>query len=207
MAKLGNVLILTGIFLTPFTYADGDLSKGQTLYNVCIACHGDKGQGNAPLRAPRLAGQEPWYIKAMIRKFKAGLRGTDPKDTYGAQMRAMSFGLVNDQAIDDVVAFIGTLQTTTPPDLIEGDATKGKSYYIMCTACHGMNGQGNSGLKAPKLQDQHGWYLYDQIQAFKKGWRGSDPSDASGVQMKAMAFTLPNDQAIKDVVAHIQTLK
>jgi len=207
MLKLASNLGLSIFLLGSPVFSSGDLSKGQTLYNVCIACHGDKGQGNASLLAPRLAGQEPWYIKDMLKKYKAGQRGTDPKDTYGAQMRAMAFGLADDQAIDDVTAFIGTLKPASPPDVMKGDSAKGKSYYITCTACHGDKGQGNSGLKAPRLQDQHGWYLYDQIQAFKKGWRGSDPTDAPGVQMKAMAFTLPTDQAIKDVVAYIQTLE
>ena len=43
-------------------------------------------------------------------KFKNGLRGTHPDDTYGAQMAAMASTLADTTAMHDVIAYIRTLQ-------------------------------------------------------------------------------------------------
>jgi hypothetical protein len=45
-----------------------------------------------------------------LKKFKAGVRGTNALDTSGALMRPMSQTLVDDQAVKDVVAYIVSLQ-------------------------------------------------------------------------------------------------
>jgi hypothetical protein len=45
-----------------------------------------------------------------LQNYKAGLRGNDPRDTNGAQMRAIVATLSDKQAIDDVVAYINTLR-------------------------------------------------------------------------------------------------
>jgi cytochrome c553 len=73
-----------------------------------VACHGDRGQGNQALNAPKLAGQADWYVASQLRKFKAGLRGTHPDDPTGALMRPMAMP-VPDEAIPDLVAYIRTL--------------------------------------------------------------------------------------------------
>ncbi len=84
----------------------GDAAKGKGLYATCAACHGAKGEGNAALNAPRLIGLPSWYLARQLNNFKSGVRGADPKDTYGAQMRPMAMMLADEQAIKDVVAFI-----------------------------------------------------------------------------------------------------
>ncbi|MDA1044145.1 MAG: c-type cytochrome, partial [Verrucomicrobia bacterium] len=40
----------------------GDAEKGKASYVTCAVCHGDKGQGNAALKGPALAGQADWYV-------------------------------------------------------------------------------------------------------------------------------------------------
>lgn len=87
----------------------GDASKGKALYVTCTACHGVKAEGNQMLNAPKLSTLPSWYLVRQLQNFKAGIRGTHPKDTYGAQMRPMSMTLANDQAIKDVVAYIKSL--------------------------------------------------------------------------------------------------
>lgn len=87
-----------------------------------------------------------------------------------------------------------------------GDAAKGKALYATCGACHGANAEGMEALNAPKLAGQEAWYLTRQLQNFKGGIRGSNPKDVYGMQMAPMAQTLPNDQAIEDVVAYIVSL-
>jgi cytochrome c oxidase subunit 2 len=87
----------------------GDPERGKTLYATCLACHGPEGKGNEALKAPPLWNQADWYIVAQLKKFRSGERGTGKGDISGTQMRAMVATLPNDQAFDDVAAYIRTL--------------------------------------------------------------------------------------------------
>jgi cytochrome c oxidase subunit II len=88
----------------------GDPNHGKQLYAVCTACHQADGVGSEPLKAPPLTHANDWYMANSLKKFKAGIRGTNALDTSGALMRPMSQTLVDDQAVADVVAYIVTLQ-------------------------------------------------------------------------------------------------
>ena len=90
------------------TLTGGNAETGKQKYTPCIACHGVNGEGNQALNAPPLAGMSDWYQVTALQKFKAGVRGTNPKDTTGMLMRPMSMTLADEQAILDVVAYIGT---------------------------------------------------------------------------------------------------
>jgi cytochrome c553 len=92
----------------PVLTVSGNVAQGRQLYQACVACHGARGQGNAELQAPALASRSDWYLLTQLRNFKAGLRGADERDTLGAQMRAISTTLPDEQAITDVVAYINT---------------------------------------------------------------------------------------------------
>ena len=46
-----------------------------------------------------------------------------------------------------------------------------------------------------------------QLANYQKGLRGTDERDIYGAQMRAIVATLPDDKAITDVVAYINTLK
>lgn len=87
-----------------------------------------------------------------------------------------------------------------------GDAVAGKSLYLLCSSCHGAEGQGNVALNSPKLSGQHDWYIRHQIANFKQGIRGAHQDDTYGKQMAPMAATLIDDKAIRDVTAFIITL-
>ena len=67
------------------------------------------------MHAPRLNGLEPWYLKSQITKFKTSLRGAHPEDTYGAPMVPMMALLKDEQAIDDVIAYIQSHRTNRWP--------------------------------------------------------------------------------------------
>ena len=88
----------------------GDANKGRILFATCVACHQADASGNQALNAPPLNHASDWYLAASLKKFKAGVRGTNPLDTTGALMRPMAQTLTNDQAVADVVAYIVTLQ-------------------------------------------------------------------------------------------------
>lgn len=87
----------------------GDPIKGASHYNTCGACHGAQAQGNYALQAPRLAGQQDWYLKRQLENFRTGIRGTHKQDTYGHQMVLMARSLHNEQSIDDLLAYLNTL--------------------------------------------------------------------------------------------------
>jgi cytochrome c553 len=88
----------------------GDLVRGENLYRGCIACHGEKGRGNAALRAPGLAGQHDWYLERQFAGYRDGVRGTREGDVYGAQMRASVSILIDDESVRDVLVYINTLK-------------------------------------------------------------------------------------------------
>jgi cytochrome c553 len=88
----------------------GDVAAGQAAYAVCAACHGQQAEGNEQMGGPKLAGQNDWYLVRQISNYQKGLRGYDPKDTFGMQMKPMAATLTTEKAINDVVAYINTLQ-------------------------------------------------------------------------------------------------
>jgi len=91
------------------TITDGNVEHGEQLYQACAMCHGNEAQGNQAMNAPALQGQNDWYLVTQLKNFKAGYRGNNPLDAFGAPMRAMTSGLADDQAIIDVVSYINTL--------------------------------------------------------------------------------------------------
>ena len=185
----------------------GSAENGKALYSVCVSCHGADGAGNKALNAPRIAGQQVWYLKRQLAAFKSGMRGTHSEDIYGMQMRPMSMTLTNEQAIADVSAYVNSLDGPISETTIKGDVTAGKASYMVCVSCHGANGEGNKGLNAPKLSGMQDWYIARQLQHFKKGIRGANPKDTYGMQMAPMAMTLPDNKAIENIAAYISTLR
>ena len=83
---------------------------GQKIYVTCGACHGADGRGLQATNAPRLAGMSDWYLVTQLKNFKQGIRGAHPKDMYGPQMASMAAILADDQATNDLVAYINTLR-------------------------------------------------------------------------------------------------
>ena len=91
------------------TTLNGDAATGAAYYTACGACHGAKARGNYALQAPRLAGQDDWYLKRQLENFRRGVRGAHEGDTYGHQMVLMARALQNEQSIDDLLAYLNTL--------------------------------------------------------------------------------------------------
>jgi cytochrome c oxidase subunit 2 len=88
----------------------GDPNRGRTLYEPCVQCHGENAQGRRDMNAPELSTQSDWYLVVQLEKFRTGVRGADPLDTTGAQMRGMVGSLEDEQAVRDVVAYVTSLQ-------------------------------------------------------------------------------------------------
>ena len=102
-----------------------------------------------------------------------------------------------------------TAAASNYPDAVQvgnyGNIAQGKQLYQTCVACHGARGEGNATLRAPALAARSDWYLVTQLRNFKLKLRGADERDTLGAQMLAISATLPDDKAINDVVAYINT--
>lgn len=184
----------------------GDANIGKAQYMVCAACHGDQGQGNRDLNAPKLAGQASWYLMRQLANFKHGLRGTSDQDTFGKQMAPMAQTLPDDAAVRNVVAYIATLPDSRPEHTVTGDPAKGKAIYENCVACHGARGQGIWQTNAPRLSNMSDWYLKRQLENFRAGTRGSHRQDFYGAQMSSMAKPLQTEAAINNVLDYVHDL-
>jgi len=183
------------------------------------------------LDAPALAGMEAWYVERQLHNFRNRIRGTHYDDVPGVQMSIVSGMVRNDATIKNIAEYIEDMEPGAPPELARGevagtdrpfiwrskyaalqhpsepDVAKGEEIYVSaCIACHGINGNGNVLLGSPKLVNQTDWYMERQLQYFRDGIRGADPSDVYGPQMALFAKTLADEQAIADVVAYIMTL-
>lgn len=186
--------------------AAGDPAKGEVLYKICTSCHGPNAEGMTTLNAPANAGQDPWYLTRQLKNFRAGIRGAHPDDTFGAQMRPMAMMLANDQDIADVVAYLSGMDMPEPPPTVEGDIEGGRRAYQTCIPCHGQHGQGAQSLDAPRLSNQHDWYLVRQLENFKAGIRGTHVNDIYGAQMRIMAQLLETDEQVRAVAAYIASI-
>ena len=185
--------------------APGDPALGAASYAVCSACHGAQAEGLALLNAPKLSGQDPIYLKRQLQNYKAGLRGIHEDDVNGRIMAPMAATLVTDAMIDNVIAYIGTLDDIPAPATLDGDVAHGAKLYALCANCHGKDGQGIK-MNAPRQAGINDWYLLSQLKNFKQGLRGRHPQDLGGKQMRAMALTLQDEQAMLDVIAYINSL-
>jgi cytochrome c553 len=61
-------------------------------------------------------------------------------------------------------------------------------------------------VKAPPLKHASDWYLLAQLQKYKEGQRGLT-GDVEGATMRPQVALLTDEQAMKDVVQYIGTLK
>ena len=201
-------LLLAGAAL-PWSAQAGDADAGKTLYVVCAACHGPAGEGNQAMNAPKLAGQESWYLIRQMELFQGDARGTAPGDMQGMQMGAMAKGpqLKGEAALANLAAYIATFEDKPSPATVTGDAAAGQALYAVCAACHGDKGQGIEAMAGPRLAGQSDWYLVSQIKKYQQGLRGYHDMDHGGRQMRPMVATLTSEQAINDVVAYINTLQ
>ena len=181
--------------------------RGAVLFDLCSSCHGPEAGGNRMYLAPSIAGLGEWYIVAQLKKFQNGPRGTHFDDLAGMRMRPMSKTLRSDADVEAIARYIAALPPSNPEPQVEGgDAARGQVHYAVCGSCHGVKGEGNQALNAPRLAHANDWYLVSQLQKFKDGVLGTDPRDPIAIMMRPMALILPDEQALKDVVAYITTL-
>lgn len=183
-----------------------DQARGEVLYANCVSCHMPEGWGDQKIGAPAIAGLPEWYIEAQLLKFRSAQRGSHFDDIGGMKMRPMSLALLHERDVGIISAHVAKMPPLRKGATLQGDAKKGQGLFATCVACHGPTGLGNEALRAPPLAGQDDWYVVGQLQHFKAGIRGTNPADVSGATMRPMAMVLADEQAMRDVAAHIQTL-
>jgi cytochrome c oxidase subunit 2 len=210
--RLVFIFLLFGLLPVSWAGEDrelqGDAQRGRFKFRICASCHGERALGNRRFDAPKLAGLPEWYVVRQVKNLKRGVRGSDPRDSYAAQMIPFLRMLRNEMDIRDVAAYIASLPSPRLRATVEGDAVQGKRHYeILCKSCHGADGAGNRIMHAPPVAGRTDWYLGRQLMNFREGIRGAHADDTYGALMRASAQLLPDYQALLDVVAYMAELE
>lgn len=185
----------------------GAATRGRELFQNCAPCHQPDGSGNSDIGAPNIAGMKSWYVEEELQKFRTGARGKHFSDVEGMRMRPIALSLGSDDDVKLVAAYVETMPAVRHPQSLPGDAQAGAALFATCAACHGDNGAGNKDLKAPPLAGMNDWYLATELRKFRGGVRGANSLDREGRLMRPMAQTLADEDAIRNVIAYIGTLK
>ena len=206
-AVTSAVLLLAGSGCSDSTSAK---DRGKALYRNCLQCHQKDAGGSDLAQAPNLSGMGAWYLEAQIIKFRDGVRGAHPDDVEGLKMRPMARTLTSTDDIRVVAQYIGSLPPVAPKPTkaVNANPERGRALFqTTCVTCHGDKAQGNETMGAPRLAGHYDWYLVSQLNKFRSGIRGADPADTTGSQMRAMAMSLPDEQAVRVVAAYVSSLK
>jgi cytochrome c oxidase subunit II len=205
---LSLLLSIGGLSLSGCRLGTTDAAtRGQEVFETCVPCHNANGSGNPEIGAPNIAGMKEWYVERELEKFRAGARGMQFNDVEGMRMRPMALTLTNEDDVKAVAHYVETLPPVPHLSSLPGDPKAGATLYATCGACHGDNGAGNKDLGAPRIAGVDDWYLATELRKFRSGVRGTNPKDREGRLMRPMARTLADDDAIRNVVAYVETLK
>jgi cytochrome c oxidase subunit 2 len=202
------LVIVCGLQLSGCGWGSTDAAtRGKEVFQTCAPCHGTDGSGNPSVGAPNIAGMKAWYVEEEVDKFRAGVRGMQFSDMEGMRMRPMALSLDSEDDVQAVAHYVETMPQVRHAASLPGDPQAGQAIFATCAACHGDNGAGNEDLKAPRIAGVDDWYLATELRKFRSGVRGASPKDAGGRLMRPMARALANEDAIRNVVAYVGTLK
>ena len=182
-------------------------TRGKEVFETCVPCHNSNGSGNPTVGAPNIAGMKEWYVERELEKFRAGVRGMHFNDVEGMRMRPMALSLTSEDDVKAVAHYVETLPPVRHGSSLPGDPKVGEALYATCSSCHGDSGAGNQDLGGPLIAGVDDWYLATELRKFRSGVRGTNPKDREGRLMRPMARTLANEDAIRNVVAYVETLK
>ena len=126
------------------------MAIGDRLFmNNCAQCHGSDARGSKGF--PNLADTD-WLYGGSPEK----IRETIENGRVG-NMPPMAAAVGTPDDVRNLSNYVLSL-SGSPHDSLR--ASLGKSKFVACAACHGMDGKGNQALGAPNLTDDiwlHGW--------------------------------------------------
>ena len=143
--------------------AEGDISKGETLSQTCLGCHGAPGFRNASpvYRVPMIGGQYSSYIVSALKAYKN-------KERSHPTMQAQAASLT-DQDMEDIGTYFESLSGKTRV-IKKSQATAGEKLAVTCVGCHGQDGNGVSD-QFPKLAGQYDDFIERALLDYKSGKR------------------------------------
>jgi cytochrome c553 len=202
VGSLTSILAMTGCARSSVAAS----ISGAELFEGCVPCHGVAGEGKTALAAPAIAGLPAWYVSAQLERFQTGVRGQHADDIEGLRMQAMSRQLRSEVETTAVARHVASLPHVTSAAAIGGgDPAAGRRAYLLCASCHGVTGTGFEAGNVPPLAGLDASYVAAQIRKFKDGVRGTNPGDAFGPVMRAVAAPLSAED-INQVAAYVHAL-
>lgn len=93
------LMVLTAL---PLKVTAADAKRGAELYQACITCHGEKGEGNPEQEAPKIARQHDWYIVTQLKNFREKTRSNPKMYPFIKDL--------TDQDYEDLAAYIAQLK-------------------------------------------------------------------------------------------------
>ena len=155
-------------------HAAVDVQAHDIAVKVCSECHGPGGDGNNP-QFPKLAAQQPQYLEAQLRAFRAHERAEPEAQHY-------MWGAASRDIDENLIAAVARYFASQPaPKGVSGDpalVAKGKKLFQegspqrqiqACASCHGPEAKGNGVF--PRLAGQHGQYLLKQLRLIQTAVR------------------------------------
>jgi cytochrome c553 len=201
------LLLSVAIMLVAFTApSHARVSRQSVLAKVtyCKDCHGTSAQGFRGYYAiPRLAGQQPQYLKNQLRAFVEHNR---PNPIMSNVAHVLRPALIK--------AIASYFHHLNPPPLGGGPrrlVAAGRNIFqngipqrnvAACAACHGPDATGHGEI--PRLAGQLYWYVVKELDNWPKE-RGVKRPDTS-IIMKPVAHSLTKSE-IRDVAAYVSYLK
>jgi cytochrome c553 len=151
-----------------------DVQARDIAVKVCSECHGPGGDGSNP-QFPKLAAQQPQYLEAQLRAFRAHERAEPEAQHYmwGAASRDIDESLIK--------AVARYFASQPAPKGSRGDpalVAKGRTLFQegspqrqiqACASCHGPEAKGNGEF--PRLAGQHEQYLLKQLRLIQTAVR------------------------------------
>ena len=156
-------LIILSLGTISIASAEGDISKGETLSQTCLGCHGAPGFRNASpvYRVPMIGGQYSSYIVSSLKAYKN-------KERSHPTMQAQAASLT-DQDMEDIGTYFESLSGKTRV-IKKSQAAAGEKLAVTCAGCHGQDGNGVSD-QFPKLAGQYDDFIERALLDYKSGKR------------------------------------
>jgi len=144
-------------------------AEGRAVFASCASCHLADAMGRSDGTIPRLAGQRAAITARKLRRIASGQVDLPVMTAFA---RALS-----DPEIDSVASWLAALPE---PPAGAGNSRGAELYARTCIACHGVAGEGNDALGAPRLSGQHAPYLVRRMEESIANTRGdADPAMAA----------------------------
>ncbi|HLS86748.1 MAG TPA: c-type cytochrome [Burkholderiales bacterium] len=153
---------------------------------LCAGCHGMAGEGRPEARYPHIAGQPERYLERQLEAFADGRRtsivmgplakrlSAGERKAVAAHFASQALGIPpGNKAVDD-------RKTASPRGRILAQVGDNGLRVQACGNCHGPRGTGRPPA-APYLAGLDAGYLRQELLAWRRGERRSDPSGAMGV--------------------------